>query len=104
MHKQSRHMVAIKQIPLDTDLIEIIREIKVLGENDHPNVVRYYGSYLKDSNLWIIMEFCGAGSCADIMRFRQRPFSEPQIASIFSGVVCGLAYVAAPTEPPFCFC
>mmetsp|Transcript_31301 Transcript_31301/g.82040 ORF Transcript_31301/g.82040 Transcript_31301/m.82040 type:complete len:502 (+) Transcript_31301:68-1573(+) len=93
MHKETKHMVAIKQIPLDTDLIEIIREIKVLGENDHPNVVRYYGSYLKDSNLWIIMEYCGAGSCADVIRFRQQPFSEPQIATIFAGVVCGLAYL-----------
>lgn len=64
-------------IPLDTDLIEIIREIKVLGENDHPNVVRYYGSYLKESHLWIIMEFCGVGSVADVMRLLKKPVSLP---------------------------
>ncbi|RUP49017.1 hypothetical protein BC936DRAFT_143471 [Jimgerdemannia flammicorona] len=27
---------------------------------------RYFGSYLKDSNLWIIMEYCAGGSCSDL--------------------------------------
>eukprot|EP00041_Stephanoeca_diplocostata_P019690 m.428128 g.428128 ORF g.428128 m.428128 type:complete len:472 (+) comp21372_c0_seq2:294-1709(+) len=93
IHRESQNIVAVKKIPLDTDLIEIIREIKVLGENDHPNVVRYYGSYLKESHLWIIMEFCGVGSVADVMRLLKKPMTEPQIACIFSGTVMGLQYL-----------
>ena len=34
-----------------------------------PYVVRYYGSYFKNTDLWIVMEYCGAGSVSDIMRY-----------------------------------
>lgn len=28
---------------------------------------RYYGSYLKGTGLWIIMEYCAGGSCSDLV-------------------------------------
>lgn len=37
-----------------------------------PHVVRYYGSYFKNSDLWIVMEYCGAGSVSDIIRIRSK--------------------------------
>lgn len=37
-----------------------------------PHVVRYYGSYFKNSDLWIVMEYCGAGSVADLIRIRNK--------------------------------
>lgn len=37
-----------------------------------PHVVRYYGSYFKNSDLWIVMEYCGAGSVADLIRMRNK--------------------------------
>lgn len=46
-----------------------------------PHVVRYYGSYFKNSDLWIVMEYCGAGSVSDIIRIRNktvRRYSESQ--------------------------
>ncbi len=36
-------------------------------------VVKYYGSYFKNTDLWIVMEFCGAGSVSDIMRIINNP-------------------------------
>jgi serine/threonine protein kinase len=30
---------------------------------------RYYGSYLKGTDLWIVMEFCSGGSVADLVSF-----------------------------------
>ena len=32
----------------------------------HPNIVAYFGSYLRKDRLWICMEFCGGGSLQDI--------------------------------------
>lgn len=32
----------------------------------HPNIIAYYGSYLRRNKLWICMEFCGGGSLQDI--------------------------------------
>ena len=49
-------IVAIKIVSLDeTDqgLDSIRKEISVLKECNHPNIVRYYGSYFKDDYLWV---------------------------------------------------
>lgn len=32
----------------------------------HPNIIAYYGSYLRKDKLWICMEYCGGGSLQDI--------------------------------------
>lgn len=32
----------------------------------HPNIISYYGSYLRRDKLWICMEYCGGGSLQDI--------------------------------------
>lgn len=45
-----------------------------------PHVVRYYGSYFKNSDLWIVMEYCGAGSVSDIIRLRNKTVSMLGIA------------------------
>lgn len=37
-----------------------------------PHVVKYYGSYFKNTDLWIVMEYCGAGSVSDIIRLRNK--------------------------------
>lgn len=37
-----------------------------------PYVVKYYGSYFKNTDLWIVMEYCGAGSVSDIIRLRNK--------------------------------
>jgi serine/threonine protein kinase len=41
-----------------------------LGMSSHPNVVQFYTSFLVDDKLWLVMEFMGAGSVLDIMKFR----------------------------------
>ena len=56
------------QVPVDTDLQDIIKEISIMQQCDSPYVVKYYGSYFKNTDLWIVMEYCGAGSVSDIMR------------------------------------
>ncbi|KAI1718807.1 protein kinase domain-containing protein [Ditylenchus destructor] len=59
IHRGTGHTLAIKKVPVDTDLQEIIKEITIMQQCD--NVVKYYGSYFKNSDLWIVMEYCGAG-------------------------------------------
>src|SRR4051794_5124799 len=53
MHKQTGQLLAIKQVPVDTDLQEIIKEISIMQQCDSPYVVKYYGSYFKNSDLWV---------------------------------------------------
>ena len=73
MLRESGHLLAIKTVPVDTDLQEIIKEISIMQQCDSPYVVRYFGSYFKDTDLWIVMEYCGAGSVSDIIKRRNRP-------------------------------
>ncbi|KAL1493111.1 hypothetical protein ABEB36_011237 [Hypothenemus hampei] len=93
LHKESGQVLAIKQVPVDTDLQEIIKEISIMQQCDSPYVVKYYGSYFKNTDLWIVMEYCGAGSVSDIMRLRKRTLSEQEIATVLIDTLKGLEYL-----------
>ncbi|XP_030635869.1 serine/threonine-protein kinase 4-like [Chanos chanos] len=92
-HKETGEIVAIKQVPVESDLQEIIKEISIMQQCNSPHVVRYYGSYFKDSDLWIVMEYCGAGSVSDIIRLRNKTLTEDEIATILQSTLKGLEYL-----------
>ena len=58
----------------------------------HPNIVAYFGSYLRRDKLWICMEYCGGGSLQDIYHITG-PLSEKQIAFMSRETLQGLAYL-----------
>lgn len=55
-----------------------------------PYVVKYYGSYFKNTDLWIVMEYCGAGSVSDIIRLRNKTVSCGFFKYIFLKSTCEL--------------
>lgn len=93
LYKETGQVLAIKQVPVDTDLQEIIKEISIMQQCDSPYVVKYYGSYFKNTDLWIVMEYCGAGSVSDIMRLRKKTLTEDEIATVLSDTLKGLEYL-----------
>ncbi|XP_015784237.1 serine/threonine-protein kinase 3 [Tetranychus urticae] len=99
LHKESGQILAIKQVPVESDLGEIIKEISIMQQCDSPYVVKYYGSYFKGktlgSDLWIVMEYCGGGSVSDIMRLRKKTLTEDEIATILKDTLLGLEYLHA---------
>jgi serine/threonine protein kinase len=92
-HKSTGELLAIKQVPIESDLEELIKEISIMQQCDSPFIVRYFGSYFKNSDLWIVMEYCGAGSVSDIMRLRNKTLTEEEIGSVFSSALKGLEYL-----------
>uniref|UniRef100_A0A8D0GG29 Serine/threonine-protein kinase 3 n=1 Tax=Sphenodon punctatus TaxID=8508 RepID=A0A8D0GG29_SPHPU len=93
IHKETGQVVAIKQVPVESDLQEIIKEISIMQQCDSPHVVKYYGSYFKNTDLWIVMEYCGAGSVSDIIRLRNKTLTEDEIATIVQSTLKGLEYL-----------
>jgi len=93
LHKETKQIVAIKQVPVESDLQEIIKEISIMQQCDSPYIVKYYGSYFKDSDLFIVMEYCGAGSVSDIMKIREKTLNEDEIATILQYTLRGLEYL-----------
>jgi serine/threonine protein kinase len=53
----------------------------MLKDNEHKNIVKYFGSYLRMQKLWIAMEYCGGGSIQDIYHITG-PLAEKQIAYV----------------------
>uniref|UniRef100_A0A7I4Z2E8 Serine/threonine-protein kinase cst-1 n=1 Tax=Haemonchus contortus TaxID=6289 RepID=A0A7I4Z2E8_HAECO len=93
VHRETGHTLAIKKVPVDTDLQEIIKEISIMQQCDSKYVVKYYGSYFKNSDLWIVMEYCGAGSVSDIMRLRRKTLTEREMSAVLRDTIEGLRYL-----------
>ncbi|EON64976.1 STE/STE20/YSK protein kinase [Coniosporium apollinis CBS 100218] len=92
--KRTGQSVAIKVIDVENaedEVDDIIQEISILSELHSPYVTKYYGSYLKGSDLWIIMEFCSGGSCGDLMKPGLIP--EDYITIIVRELLMGLEYL-----------
>ncbi|KAI3467230.1 hypothetical protein Pfo_023893 [Paulownia fortunei] len=93
---RTSELVAIKVISLsegEEGYEEIRGEIEMLQQCSHPNVVRYLGSYQGEEFLWIVMEYCGGGSVADLMNITDEPLEEYQIAYICREALKGLSYL-----------
>ncbi|CAN7053614.1 unnamed protein product [Brassica rapa subsp. trilocularis] len=93
---KTSEIVAIKVISLtegEEGYEEIRGEIEMLQQCNHPNVVRYLGSFQGDDYLWIVMEYCGGGSVTDLMNVTEEALEEYQIAYICREALKGLAYL-----------
>ncbi|KAK5576892.1 hypothetical protein RB653_001829 [Dictyostelium firmibasis] len=94
VHIANGKVVAIKIISLDDQeaIKDVRKEISILAECNDPNIVQYFGSYFKDHQLWIVMEYCGGGSVSDLLQVIET-ISEDEIALICREALKGLNYL-----------
>uniref|UniRef100_A0A8C5CT16 non-specific serine/threonine protein kinase n=1 Tax=Gadus morhua TaxID=8049 RepID=A0A8C5CT16_GADMO len=91
---KTSEMTAIKIVKLDPgdDITAIQQEITMMKECKHKNIVAYFGSYHRNTKLWICMEFCGGGSLQDIYQVTG-PLKEKQIAYVCRETLQGLHHL-----------
>eukprot|EP00474_Spongospora_subterranea_P004839 CRZ05297.1 hypothetical protein [Spongospora subterranea] len=51
--KRDGKSVAVKLIPVENDLTDLMKEIRILEKCRSPNVVQYLGSYKRLNEIWV---------------------------------------------------
>ncbi|XVE50196.1 hypothetical protein DITRI_Ditri01bG0142500 [Diplodiscus trichospermus] len=93
--KELNKEVAIKVIDLEEsedEIEDIQKEISVLSQCRCPYITEYYGSYLHQTKLWIIMEYMAGGSVADLLQSGP-PLDEMSIACISRDLLHAIEYL-----------
>ncbi|CAL5403024.1 unnamed protein product [Camellia sinensis] len=97
-------VVAIKVIDLEEsedEIDDIQKEIAVLQQCRSMYITEYYGSYLHQTKLWIIMEYMAGGSVADLVLMQialvqiqpGQPLDEMSIACILRDLLHAIEYL-----------
>lgn len=103
-HTKTGQLAAIKIMDVTEDEEEEIKlEINVLKKySHHRNIATYYGAFIqksppgKDDKLWLVMEYCGAGSVTDLVKSTKgQPIKEEWIAYICREILRGLSHLHA---------
>ncbi|RKP23046.1 kinase-like domain-containing protein [Syncephalis pseudoplumigaleata] len=68
------------------------REIDLLKDLDHENIVRYLGSHRDEQHLNIFLEYVPGGSVASML-VNYGPFQEPLVKSYLRQILLGLEYL-----------
>jgi calcium-dependent protein kinase len=42
-------------------LVAIKQEVDIISKLDHPNIVKYYETYVDDKYIYLVMEYIGGG-------------------------------------------
>lgn len=59
---------------------QVTTELRTLYGADHPNVVRYYAAFFDNGAITIAMEYCDAGSLADLLKVGAQGAGDPRRA------------------------
>ncbi|XP_064372681.1 TRAF2 and NCK-interacting protein kinase isoform X4 [Dromaius novaehollandiae] len=101
-HVKTGQLAAIKVMDVTGDEEEEIKqEINMLKKySHHRNIATYYGAFIKknppgmDDQLWLVMEFCGAGSVTDLIKnTKGNTLKEEWIAYICREILRGLSHL-----------
>jgi len=95
-HKETGFTMAVKVLAISgPGRADLQKEIDVLKKCRCPNVLSYYGTILRDNEIWILMDHCGVGSVKDLMKACVETLDEEQISMVTTQVLKGLAYLHA---------
>ncbi len=95
LHKKTGKIYAAKiaNIITHNEIESYKKEINVLKQCNSKYIVHYYNSYIKNYQIWIILEYCDGGSLLELIKILQKPLNEEQIASLIYMILLGLNFL-----------
>jgi calcium-dependent protein kinase len=97
LHIHSNKFRAMKVIKKETLLLQdddksFLREIELLKQTDHPNIIRVFEYYQDDVNYYIITEFVSGGELYDTIA-SWKNFNEDKAGYIIYQILCAVNYL-----------
>jgi len=101
MNLESGELLAVKQVPIPEHgaesedkkrVTQLEKEIQILQELDHPNIVRYLGYERNDQFINILLEYVSGGAIDNLIR-KFGCFNENIIRIYCKQLLCGLQYL-----------
>eukprot|EP01103_Thecamoeba_quadrilineata_P003861 TRINITY_DN13599_c0_g1_i1.p1 TRINITY_DN13599_c0_g1~~TRINITY_DN13599_c0_g1_i1.p1 ORF type:complete len:507 (-),score=90.12 TRINITY_DN13599_c0_g1_i1:67-1587(-) len=92
---KTKEKVAVKKIELRAATLKLLTsELVIMKALTHPNIVQYIDSFIKDEQLWVVMEFIGAGCLTKVIeQFETFPMKESHIAFCSNEIAEALKYL-----------
>ncbi|CAG9310858.1 unnamed protein product [Blepharisma stoltei] len=90
------NIYALKKINISNLSFEEKSEAQTLKKLDHPNIIKYYGSFKEGDWFYIIMEYAEGGDLHKLFKHHQTlkvNFDEKEIWKIIIGLVKGISYL-----------
>jgi calcium-dependent protein kinase len=97
MHRQTKVWYAIKSIRKSIVKIEVLkRELEILMEVNHPNIIRLIEVHKDEKYIHLIMELCTGGALFDRIVTRttedRGPFLEQDAVKLVRDILSAIAY------------
>ena len=93
--KSDKQILVMKMIKIPTlskkHQQESLHEVTILSSLNNPYIVKYYESFVENSTLHIIMEYCEKGDLSQILK--KQPLNESKIWKFFIQICIGLEYL-----------
>ena len=95
LNKNSNLIRAMKVVPKNyqKDNDEIMREINILKNLDHPNVMKIYEFLEDEKNYYLIQEFCDEGDLESVLLDKKKIFCEFLVKFIMYQVFLAINYL-----------
>lgn len=96
-HRESGQKRAVKLFRRELmnstdDSNQLLKEISILRNLDHPNIIRTFEFFEDSKRLYLVMEYCGGGELFTEILKRQS-FSEEDSAKIFFQILSAVSYL-----------